>query len=84
MYTEEEAKTKWCPYNKGEMDSKLRTFQSCIALECMMWKWVTSFPDGSGYEDHNTKQQGLMHIAEPDRENMELIGYCGLTKGRIK
>jgi hypothetical protein len=49
MYTEKEAKKKWCPmaketafgvgsFNKTS-DGKPVTSCNCIASECMMWRW---------------------------------------------
>lgn len=38
MYTEEEAKTKWCPQmidHRGEFAGN-----DCIASRCMAWRWL--------------------------------------------
>jgi len=48
--TEDEAKSKWCPYKKETEFGSDR----CIGSSCMMWQWVyyTERPDlenGHGY-----------------------------------
>lgn len=34
MYTEDEAKGKWCPYARCPDDN------TCVGSDCMMWRWV--------------------------------------------
>jgi hypothetical protein len=34
MLTEDEAATKWCPFNVARSTSS-----RCIGSECMMWQW---------------------------------------------
>lgn len=37
--TEEEAKTKWCPYAAGCKDLNPQRDRKCIVSDCMMWQW---------------------------------------------
>jgi hypothetical protein len=62
IFTEEEAKTKWCPFAR-ELYSRMGTFgpanrfrhhnegySRCIASQCMAWRWVDDEPDiGVGF-----------------------------------
>ncbi len=75
MYTEEEAKTKWCPMVRmarvvaedgGGVPKVAATSNRgafCIASDCMMWRW----DNGSGYEHADGSK------TDPER------GYCGLA-----
>ena len=74
MYTEEEAKKKWCPIN-GIMVAlvvqvqsallKIKDADMCQTSECMMWRWE----DGTEYAYEDGSESG------PER------GYCGLAGG---
>jgi hypothetical protein len=49
MYTEEEAKTKWCPMvrvREDTPDEEMREAIRCEASQCMMWRW---FENGTRY-----------------------------------
>ena len=56
--TEQEAKTKWCPMIRSsagiESNCATNTYDesythpSCIASDCMMWRWTDS-PHTKGY-----------------------------------
>lgn len=78
MHTEEEAKTKWCPFartatfeTQSAVSESAATFNrpwsgsiaqedcSCIASECMAWRW-----DGVRGDDDN---------------NDPVVGHCGLA-----
>lgn len=63
MHTEEEAKKKWCPMMRS--NNQFPYHASCLASECMMWKWASDTP----------KIRKAMEM-NPD----ECDGYCGLTK----
>lgn len=74
MYTEDEAKKKWCPMalmthnnNTGfnrNADGRMVTY--CIASNCMMWKWE--------YKNQCIDKEAT-HIKVKSNK-----GYCGLTK----
>ena len=83
MFTEEEAKTKWCPmvrfhngYGGGIWDNKpgsreqaTDTSTNCIASDCMMWRT---------YKDKviETDSHGnAITIVSKEEEG----GYCGLA-----
>ena len=67
--TENEAKTKWCPF-KREKGSSLYPWESipehygtdgcCIGSACMMWRW---------HEQYDPNTNKMLPITE---------GYCGL------
>jgi hypothetical protein len=45
MLTEEEAKNRWCPLTAGA-DPEDERGRSCIASQCMAWRWVLDYSDG--------------------------------------
>lgn len=51
--TEEEAKTKWCPFlghDGREWGETLGDKVNCIASECIWWVWDTDSRDKEPYE----------------------------------
>ena len=82
LLTEEEAKTKWCPYRNARPEwpfpsisgpdvENLTIAQSpfnCIASQCMAWQWTgcEKHPDGT------IRAPGLV----PD---LPKVGFCGLA-----
>ena len=65
MYTEEEAKTKWChatiARTNVHVDDRLDSFQPrCIGSDCMAWRW----------QPNASVSQGI---------NGTRPGYCGLA-----
>lgn len=60
MITEAEAKTKWCPYQR----SALVREESCIASECMAWRWV------------NVEALGRDELIN-EAAHYGPLGYCG-------
>jgi hypothetical protein len=53
MFTEEEAATKWCPF-----DVARSTAARCIGSECMVWQWgpkpalqTPGYPAAAGQAD---------------------------------
>ncbi|MGW8145077.1 MAG: hypothetical protein ACWGN2_11830 [Anaerolineales bacterium] len=70
MYTEDEAKTKWCPeYQVSGADGfnnrdDVPGYPRCIASECMHWRWI------------------IMPMFDADTylgEGQTDRGYCGLS-----
>lgn len=71
--TEDEAKTKWCPFsrvskdgtapscNRGNDEGKTPVGSDCIGSRCMAWRWVV-----------DPKQR---HPDNPTKPT----GYCGLA-----
>lgn len=78
MFTEEEAKTKWCPWARTAWafdDVRNGIFVTanrgtteddcrCIASECMAWRWIYRF-------EHVETGEGTHH--DPKQ------GFCGLS-----
>jgi len=83
--TEDEAKTKWCPYiqiavcDEGIADNRGNggeTF-NCIASKCMAWEEndpVTVWDDG-----HMSIYREGDEMARNFSKKIENQGYCGLT-----
>jgi len=81
--TEDEAKTKWCPFvrmspqsainNRGDNHPNAGNVK-CIGSDCMAWQWNQGKDNVRQYVDDN----GLL-IVESGREGM---GYCGLASRR--
>lgn len=86
MHTEEEAKTKWCPFARevyvppeshcpGTVAN--RDYDSapygcrCIASECMAWRW-SHFT--AGHAKH-----GSDYISDGCPPGKKAEGYCGLA-----
>lgn len=72
MYTEKQARKKWCPAAKTQRDGFfVNRYIRCIASDCMWWRWVMVQeklqPDGI-----KTEFAGLV---PGDR------GYCGMAGG---
>jgi len=90
--TEEEAKTKWCPFARGSQytngNSNNRTHEGepgehtrCIGSACMAWRWLPG-----SFEVVNTatgERLGVRDIARLPDERFErgkpTTGYCGLA-----
>lgn len=90
-YTEDEARTKWCPEarvaggqagNRYSMDidaAHHHAFAKCIGSSCMMWRWAQK-PNPDWKPDH-----GMMTTFGRDTRNDAPMyiddttrGYCGL------
>lgn len=71
--TEEEAKTKWCPFVRHAEDTNqetsvpafnrlaepLRYNLNCVGSDCMAWRWKPF----AGYEVHDDYDQGFCGLA---------------------
>jgi len=68
----ETAKTKWCPFARGPEGGGYQHY-SCIADECMCWRWDPADGRASGYFKDGTSIEGDGHISNRS-------GYCGLAK----
>lgn len=74
--TEDEAKTKWCPFGRGtdgqnrgqDDDGNEAAYGACIASDCMAWRWKSTnsyiYGDGTNFVTESYS----------DTE-----GYCGLA-----
>lgn len=71
MYTEEEAKTKWCPHAVASHTDPRAGFHNdgrpiqfpCIASACMAWRWTIA----------------PAYIGPERTMSHEAYGYCGLA-----
>ncbi len=63
VWTEEEAKTKWCPFAPTQFEE---VTTDCIASRCMAWRWKARF----GTDPVNPENCAQL---EPTH------GYCGLA-----
>ena len=63
--TEDEAKTKWCPY--AATLSQRTGFSNCHASKCMMWIWVDS-PEVAARRNAISNANAVPN------------GHCGLAK----
>ena len=71
IYSEQEAKTKWCQMARHAGVKEC----SCLASACMMWVW----DDGPG--GHPVKKDGGEIIERGDFDHYApRCGRCGLTK----
>lgn len=82
--TEDEAKTKWCPFAWRVMTPEARILGQlerdvqdapepmtrCVASECMAWRWLLNTQK---IDDPVTKSVGIITVSSP------VDGYCGLA-----
>ena len=72
---EEDAKTKWCPFESNKIETTIHynsipNASYCIGSKCMAWRWKLILPDKStelGMNAHKTDSDG------------NRLGYCGLA-----
>lgn len=77
--TEDEAKTRWCPFancagDRGNRDADgFRPKGKCIGSACMAWRWFaqTRATDGSWNVHETDEWEGYRSDAKE--------GYCGLA-----
>ena len=79
--TEEEAKTKWCPFVRFTPPSERSSWEtnrpsgingsSCIGSACMAWRLA--------YEPDGTPKYRVTKLREPGHTDNEPEGYCGLA-----
>ena len=65
MYTEDEARKKWCPMAAQYHDS---TEQACLSGGCMWWVW-----------DTECTAKKTAHPGDPDTVEYDGKGHCGAT-----
>lgn len=78
LLTEEEAKTKWCPFvshgviarERATPDQEAAENSSrCIAAKCMAWRWSDERAKGT-----------ILTVEKSDGTSHEIFrGYCGLA-----
>lgn len=74
--TEEEAKTKWCPFPRNEKDFAVHGTR-CLASQCMAWRWdMVRNPDYTTYA-----AVGLTPDPTPQYIHSKEHGHCGLAHG---
>lgn len=69
MYTELEAKEKWCPYSYMHRPSPTATLK-CVGSKCMAWRWINCYEPVS-FSGRPTTRKEL--------PKEEWTGYCGLA-----
>lgn len=78
--TEDEAKTKWCPFVKPDYrgpDRQNDTYMRCIGSACMAWRW-----DGiqqNGKPIRNAIAAEHARVGDYDPRTEKPMGCCGLA-----
>ena len=85
MLTEEEAKTKWCPFARqsDEGTGAYNRYQDmtmppsclCIASACMAWRWIDEPYLNETQRNQLIENMPILGIIEVKRER----GFCGLA-----
>lgn len=76
MYTEEQAKKRWCPVvvimaTNGTSDAK-----NCIASQCMWWRWAETWVVK---ETGEPAQAGEIYVNDEIEIKFTVDGYCGIA-----
>lgn len=83
--TEDEAKTKWCPFSRVETfdaqgglsgGNRGGGITSCLGSACMAWRWGVQHPHGGWIEFVPRPEMTEEQKADPANR---LGGYCGLA-----
>lgn len=85
--TEDEAKTKWCPFARRLFDWNEETSYNrrkddtpgslCIASACMAWRWFDDIEDGKLHRYTHKSEHGSS--AEILKDVSLRRGFCGLA-----
>lgn len=90
--TEDEAKTKWCPFSRvvhrdeddqaswnrlEEVEDSYPLGASCIASQCMAWRWVQRITNQADLDNSFMWSVGGKR-PQPQFEDTE-HGFCGLA-----
>ena len=91
--TEQEAKTKWCPFaripvigdradvtcNRANADAD--KYANCIGSRCMAWRWMSFTPHATF--PASSKAIAEDHVAQIEKHDIgaapQIGGYCGLA-----
>lgn len=77
--TEDEAKTKWCPFTRGETSAlRLASSSSCVGSLCMAWRWTDVEESETGVHPHTWNDLKPFHEKDTTRRFIR-HGRCGLT-----
>jgi hypothetical protein len=93
--TEEEAKTKWCPFarvsmawqssigsaNRGLTEDE-KPLANCIGSACMAWRWEGFLRQGSDRKPYLAVTEREAYEARSDvydNRNVARVGFCGLA-----
>ena len=93
--TEEEAKTKWCPFSRSvkgphgfaDEPAVWHRIDRCIASSCMAWRWsrrgMVEVPEKTfGPEAKSLISASDAALLKQDGTPVPDLGYCGLA-GRL-
>lgn len=70
--TEEEAKTKWCPYSGERSPNPSDPYSLCMGSKCMAWR-------KAGEKCKNQRTGELTDLNKDGLGTWVGIGYCGLA-----
>lgn len=88
ILTEEEAKTKWCPYVRVEYGTTSGLNRDglgcaadtaiCLASGCMAWRWLMDEPHDIECASVRTQMDPVPDLCNCDGPSTR-VGFCGLA-----
>jgi hypothetical protein len=87
--TEQEAKTKWCPFVRAphlgtaginrQVDEQPTPQARCIGSACMGWRWAGAWDANHGGFLNDSTDIRERTVAGRLMEHEKAVGYCGLA-----
>lgn len=86
--TEDEAKTKWCPFARTPQPQNYAANRTpkgsfinskCLGSECMAWRWNKAANPNWKPRNYISSIVSNPYLEEPSSADSQIEGYCGLA-----